>query len=103
MKRIQHSDIYRARFQKNVKLLRYNATSTTYVKQLSSSNHRFDSHSLPFSRGVVFWLALVRTAQQMQDERKGKEEGHDARRFLTLVTEEFAISFAMLADAGAET
>jgi hypothetical protein len=102
-KRIQHSEVYRCRFQKNVRMQTYSATTTTYIRSLSSANHRFDSHCTPFARGVVFFDALVATAQQLQDERRGCEEGNDAKEFLEQLDEESALSFAALADAGTET
>lgn len=101
-KRIQHSEVYRSRFQKNVRMQTYSATTTTYIRSLSSANHRFDSHCTPFCRGVVFFDALVATAQQMQDERRASEEGNDAKEFLEQLDEESALTFAALADAGAE-
>lgn len=101
-KRIHHSDIYRARFQKNVNLQRYNPTATKYVKSLASANHRFDSHAKPFARCCVFFDALVMTAQQLQDERKGKAEGRDATNFLQELNPEFVLTLGLLADAGCE-
>ena len=101
-KRIRHSEVYRSGFQKNVRMQTYSATTTTYIRSLSSANRRFDSHCTPFCRGVVFFDALVATAQQMQDERRASEEGNDAKVFLEQLDEESALTFAALADAGAE-
>ena len=102
-KRIQNSEYYRGRFQKNVRMQTYSPTTTTYIRSLGSANHRFDSHAKPFARGVVFFDALVITAQQLQDERRTRPEGTDAKLFLEQLDEEAALTFAALADAGAES
>ncbi len=61
------------------------------------------SHALPMARGVLHFDALLRTAQQFADERKSREEGQDAQRFLCQISEEMCICFAMLADAASES
>ena len=50
MKRIQHSDVYRARFQKNIKLQRYSRECAANMKKLSSANHRFDRRWAEFKK-----------------------------------------------------
>jgi len=101
-KLIQHSEVYRARFQRNCSAQSYCVTSTKFIKQMSSSNHRFDSHELPFGRAVVFYRPLCRTAQNIQDDRKGREEGTHASNWLASVDEEFFVTMGMTADGGRE-
>ena len=72
------------------------------IRNIASAKHRFDTHAVPFKRGVVYWHALLRTAQQLQDERKGERDGKDAATWLQLVEEESCMQFAMLADSSEE-
>ena len=102
-RRIQHSEIFRAKFQNAVKNQRVNPTATRYIKSLSFVKPRFDSLSKPFSRGVLFFEAFLATTQEMSDSRKDKEEGKDANEFLATVTAEECITFGQLADAGEES
>ena len=99
---IQHSDVFRARFQRNIRLQKYNPTTTDYIKSLSSAKHRFNSHAKPFGRGVIFYDAHLQTAQNITDERKGAQESKDASAFLDIVDEESSFQFACLAEAGDE-
>ena len=68
--RIQNSDVLRARWHKNLQMVGSHVGAASQIKTLAAARHRFDSYSLPFKRGVIFWHALVRTAYRMQDERK---------------------------------
>ena len=102
-KRIHHSDVFRSRFAKNTRICGNDVTAASQIKSLASANHRFDSHAKPFARGVIFWRALLKTAMQLQDERSAKPEGQDASAWIASVDEQSAVTFAMLADSGAET
>ena len=102
-RRIQHSEVFSANFQKAIKKQRVNPTATRYIKSLSFCKPRFDSLSTPFSRGVLFFEAFLATTQEMSDDRKGLQEGKDANEFLATMTAEECITFGQLADAGAES
>ena len=101
-RRIQNSEVFKARFQANMARQASNPTSTRYLRSLSLAKHRFDSSSKPFCRAVVFFEALLATTQQVADERKGKQEGKEAIALLSTITEEECITLATLADAGEE-
>ncbi len=100
--RIQHSHVWKGRFQANVRKQRGNPTATRYIRSLSLAKHRFDSSSKPFSRTVVFFEAYLLTVQQMADERKSAPEGKEAAAFLASLDEEQCIALGNLADAGQE-
>jgi len=101
-KRIQHSEVWKNRFQRHVKQSKFTKVKVRCIKSMSSANHRFDSHSKPFARGVIFFDAYLTTAQSIYDERKNSEAGKDAAAWLRTVDEEACVQFAMLADAGFE-
>ena len=87
---------------------RYVAEATevqkTRIADLASAKHRFATIAKPFGRAVLYFSALVRTAQSILDERgASSEEGRDARSWLIRLTEESAILLAMMADCSDET
>ena len=99
---VQHSHIWKARFQDNVKRQKDNPTATRYVKSLSLAPHRFDSSAKPFSRAVIFFEAYLVTVQQICDEKKHTVEGKEAAAMLASIDEEQCITLGNLADAGEE-
>ena len=62
----------------NIQKLGSHVSAASRINNLAAAKHRFDSYSLPFKRGVIFWRALVRTAHEMQDGRKSDRDGKDA-------------------------
>ena len=99
---IRFSDVFKDRFERHCKNVENNPASAKRVKDLASCKHRFNSHSKPFGRMVLYFDAVLRTAQQIHDERKNTAPGKYAAEFLTGVTVESALQLAMLADAGDE-
>ena len=102
-RRVQYSDVWKIRFQQNIKRQKDNPTATRYIKSLSWAAHRFDSTAKPFSRAVVYLESYLATAQQVADERRGTTEGKAATAFLEGLDEEKCITLGNLADAGEET
>jgi hypothetical protein len=73
------------------------------VNNFSLARHRYDSTVKPVSRAALNLVALVRTADQIVQLRKGgSKEVSAAKEFLNWITTERAILLAMLADAGQE-
>ena len=102
VRRIQFSEIVRARWAKNIKKLGARNTAASQIKNLASAKHRFDSYAVPLKRGVVFWHALLRTGQELQDERKAERDGKDAAAWLEMVDVESCLTLGMLADSSEE-
>lgn len=100
---IANSSHFKDIFEKNCKLMAENPTTTASIRDISSKMHRWESSSKPFGRGVLYFDALVSTAQRIIDERgKHTVEGQGALHFLEFCDPEVLMQFAMLADAGDE-
>ncbi|CAK0823904.1 unnamed protein product, partial [Prorocentrum cordatum] len=72
------------------------------IKDMSMCACRFDSHSKPTGRGVLFYEPCLLTAMQIAQVRRGSSEGDIAADFLDYVDEEKLLQLGMLADAGDE-
>ena len=72
-RRLQSSEVDRARFQANALKQRWNPTAARYDRSMSLAQHRFDSMSKPFCRGTVFFEAYLATCQQMADGRANRQ------------------------------
>ena len=70
---------------------------------MSLALHCFDSTAKPFTRCVVFFEAVLATAQSIADERKHQTEGKEAAAFLASVSVEECLTLGLLADAGEES
>eukprot|EP00959_Pyramimonas_sp_CCMP1952_P332435 6961377-Pyramimonas_sp.AAC.1 len=76
--------------------------NSTRSADLGYSKQRFDSTQRPLGRCVLEFEALLLTAQQIAESRKGSAESAQATEFLEFVTPERWIILAMAADAGDE-
>ena len=75
----------------------------TRIKDMQSAPHRFESHSKPLARAVLWFWALVSTAQVMFETRAPSTDYHkSARNFLKLASNELVVTLGLLADAAAE-
>ena len=91
--------MFNHRCNTHARTLEANPTTARDVLDISCAKHRFESLSKPLGRGVIYWQALVITAQQILDERGLSEAaGRSAAEFLLLANEEVMITLAMLAD-----
>ncbi len=75
----------------------------TRIKDLQSAPHRFESHSKPLGRTVLWFWALLSTAQVMFQTRAPSTDYHkSARSFLELASNDMVPTLGLLADAAAE-
>lgn len=102
-KKIKYSDVFKARFSACVKKQR-GSLNGKRVKAMGSAPHRFDSHSRPFGRAVLWYPALIFVASSILRERgRTSEAGNSALKFLQLAQdEESYVQLAMFADAADE-
>ena len=70
---------------------------------LGFKRHRHNSMQAPCVRMVVFFDALLATAQMISSNRRGEEAGRNAERWLLWLDEEKCLQFALLADAADQT
>ena len=71
-------------------------------KNLRSAKHRFESHSTPLGRMLLYCPAFLATCQKIAENRKDNKEGRCAIAYLQSFTAEGLCQLAMLADAGDE-
>ena len=99
---IRHSVPFKSRFLQYTKTVA--GLQGQRIRDLASAKHRFESHSKPLGRAVMWFPALMRTCQSIIDERpSGSKEVDAAKQWLQHVDEERALTIATLADAGDET
>ena len=99
---IQHSLIFRERYARHVKQMQKSPIRDARIKSLRAAKHRFESFQQPFGRCILTWEAVLRTAQEIHEERRTQAPGKHAKTFLQQCDEEFCVSLAMQADAGDE-
>ncbi len=67
-KKLRFSDVFQGRFHDNVQAMDSDI-ARAHIRDLSSAPHRFGSHTRPAGRCCLFIHAVVRTAQQILNER----------------------------------
>ncbi|CAE7766372.1 unnamed protein product [Symbiodinium sp. CCMP2592] len=70
-------------------------------RNLKSAKHRFESHTIPIGRLLMYLPAFVNVVQRITETRGGKEAGK-ASQWLSRLTSQRILLLAMLADAGDE-
>ena len=71
-------------------------------KNLRSAKHRFESHSTPLGRMLLYSPAFLATCQKIAENRKGNKEGRCALAYLESLTPEGLCQLSMLGDAADE-
>lgn len=71
-------------------------------KNLRSAKHRFESHSTPLGRMLLYCPAFLATCQKIAEIRKDNKEGRCALAYLQSLTPEGLCQLGMLGDAGDE-
>lgn len=72
------------------------------IKNMRASRHRFERAAMPTGRFVLWFDAILATANYMVAQRGSRPEGKDAREFLDYIDERKVVAMAMLADAAHE-
>ena len=102
--RIQHSQVFSERFQKNIETTEADVGVQRRIKNLRSVKHRHESLQKPLGRSVLFIKAFLLTAEQIANERADKVEGRECADFLMSdLDEENLLLLAGMADASDET
>lgn len=70
------------------------------IRDLGLAKQRFDSHSRPLGRLIVWFEAVVMTAVWISTHRRGEDVAQCADEFLVYITEERLLQLAMVADGG---
>ena len=99
-KLIQNSEQNSARFQALIDTMGDLNETSSSVADMGSRNHRYDSHSKPFTRATLFFLPLVALLQEIVVQRKTTDLAREAMWPLSLVSTRPAILLSMLAAAG---
>ena len=71
-------------------------------KNLRSAKHRFESHSTPLGRMLLYCPAFLANCQRIVENRRDNKEGRCSLGYLQSLTPEGLCQLAMLADAGDE-
>jgi hypothetical protein len=100
--RIQHSQIFSERFRANVQAVNGEVGMSGKIKNLRAAQHRHESLQTPLGRSVLFCKALLVTAEQIANERRGKPEGQDCLEFMQFISTEVLVQLAMMADCSDE-
>ena len=79
------------------------AAVTTEFATLRAAKHRIETFSTPLSRAMLNPTGLISFAVKLTMLRRGERAGDIANRFLRVLSVEFIIIAAMMADAGLET
>lgn len=72
------------------------------VQNLRSAKHRFESHTTPLGRFLLYLPAFIRVVTKICELKPDDASGRSAARFLELVTGEELLQLALLADAADE-
>lgn len=99
---IKNSDFIKVWHQRNVGKIQHHIVDATRSAHLGFSKHRFDSTQRPLGRCILEFEALVLTAQQVAESRRGSKEADSAIDFLRFLTPERLLLLAMASDAGDE-
>lgn len=102
---IQYSQQFKQWFAAHIRHLEPGLSAVKahdFLKDLGFAAHRFDSIQKPMSRIVLFLHPFLATIVQIATERRGKTEGAAALDFLTWVSTEKLVLFAMMTDGGEE-
>jgi hypothetical protein len=101
--RIQNSHVFCERFRANMATVESCIVQSGRIKNLRAAKHRHESLQKPLGRCVLFYKAVLLTAEQIANERKNKPEGAECAAFLTSeCTEESLLQLALLAEAADE-
>ena len=100
--KIKNSDFFKVWHQRNIGKVSKKIINSDRSAQLGYSKQRFDSTQRPLGRCVLEFEALIMTAQQIAEARKGTAEGEQACGFLEYINTERMLILAMGADAGDE-
>ena len=71
-------------------------------RNLKAAKHRFESHSTPLGRTLLYLPAWLATCSRVRENRHGKKEGQQAQDYLRALNPEALIQLSMLADAADE-
>lgn len=99
--RIENSNAIKSVFAKHVKDLEDSPIGSE-VRNLRAARHRHERKALPTGRFVLFFDAILATANWMVANRQGEVEGKDAQRFLEYIDEEKYLAMALIADGSHE-
>ena len=77
--RIQRSALFSERFRSNIEHLDNDIARKGIIKNLRAAKHRHESLQKPLGRAVLFWKAVLLTAEQICNERFDRPEGPGLR------------------------
>lgn len=101
--RIQNSKLFAERFRANIIKVDSELGRSGRTKDLRAAKHRHESLSKPLGRCVLHIKALLLTAEQICNERRGRPEGQEAKHFFhQYVNEENLVLLSLMADAADE-
>ena len=73
--RIQRNDLFSERFRSNVEHLGNGIARKGDIRNPRAAKHRHESLQKPLGRAVLFWKAVLLTAEQICNERFDRPEG----------------------------